>query len=91
MSREIKLSPKYVGAYRALKTLGVPLFVNEDNERLGNFFISAEEPESDAWCDYYSTQPDWVFGVHPAIESTLKQFGLFPEWCNPGCLGVYEV
>lgn len=79
----------YRNAYNALKTLGVPMFERWD--RPERFFISAEETESYLWCNYYSTRSDWVFGVHPAIEATLKRYGLFPEWENPGCLVVCEL
>jgi len=88
MSREMKLNRKYVPAYMALKTLGVPMFTREDQP--GRFFISAEEPESTGWVDYYSTYRDWIFGVNPAVYDTLKQYGLFAEWENPGCLVVCE-
>ena len=90
MSRDFKLNRKYVPAYMALKTLGVPVFVNEDNEKLGNFFINAEEAVSAQWVDWYARNEEWVFGVHPAVEAVLQRFGLFAEWQNPGCLGVYE-
>lgn len=80
---------KYRDAYNALKTLGVPLFERDDQP--GRFFISAEHPESDNWCNYYSQRSDWVFGVHPAVEAVLDQHGLFAEWENPGCLVVCEV
>jgi hypothetical protein len=81
----------YLAAYNALKVLGVPMFTNEDNDRLGNFCISAEEPHSHEWVNYYAEASDWVFGVNPALESVLKRYGLFAEWINPGCLGVYRV
>jgi hypothetical protein len=38
-------------AYEALKKLGVPVYVRDDMD--GRFQISAEESESDQWCDYY--------------------------------------
>ena len=88
MTRDMKLNRKFVPAYMALKTLGVPMFARED--RPGRFLISAEEPESSVWVDYYARHADWIFGVHPAIESTLKRYGLFAEWENPGCLVVCE-
>ena len=80
----------YKQAYQALKVLGVPVFTNEDHDRLGNFSINAETSESHRWCDYYISPPSWVFGVSPELEAVLSQFGLFAEWQNPGCLGVYE-
>lgn len=80
----------YTDAYRALKVLGVPVFTNEDHDKLGNFSINAELPSSAQWCDYYYPGADWVFGVSPELEAVLNQFGLMCEWQNPGCLGVYE-
>lgn len=79
----------YTKAYNVLKIMGVPVFTNEDNDKLGNFFISGEH--GDEWADYYNAPPSWNFGVNPAVEDVLKQFGLFAEWVNPGCLGVYPV
>jgi hypothetical protein len=84
MKRQYKL------AYQALKVMGVPVFTNADNERLGNFFISAEAPRSDEWVDYYMRDDSWAFGVNPAIDNVLGQFDLMCEWVNPGLLGVYE-
>ena len=80
----------YTAAYRALKVMGVPVFANEDHKPLGNFSISAEEPSSAEWCDYYGSPYDWEFGVNPALTAVLAQFDLMCEWQNPGCLGVYE-
>lgn len=80
----------YIAAYRALKVMGVPVFTNEDHAKLGNFSISAEEPSSAQWCDYYAPGHNWVFGVSPELEAVLNQFGLMCEWQNPGCLGVYK-
>ena len=80
----------YKQAYQALKVLGVPVFTNEDHDRLGNFSINAETSEGHRWADYYVSPQSWVFGVSPELEAVLAQFGLFAEWQNPGCLGVYE-
>lgn len=84
------IKPPYVDAYNMLKLLGVPVFVNEDNEDIGNFSIDAEDGESQQWVSYYDAPAGWHFGVHPTVEDVLCQFGLFAEWMNPGCLGVYE-
>ena len=80
----------YKLAYQALKVMGVPVFTNEDHDRLGNFGINAETSESHRWCDYYAPSKYWVFGVSPELETVLAQFGLMCEWVNPGCLAVYE-
>jgi hypothetical protein len=56
-----------------------------------HFGISAEEPESYKWLDYYEGyRMNWNFGVHPDIDATLKKYGLRCEWINPGELGVYK-
>lgn len=78
----------FIKAFNALQKMGVPIYEHADDN--GNFSISSEEPESYLWVDYYSTPPGWIFGVHPAIESKLKEFGLFAEWVNPGRLSVYK-
>ena len=80
----------YRNAYNALKKLGVPVYVREDMD--GRFQISAEEPDSYLWCDYYAyNRYDWDFGVNPQLEAVLKKFGLHSEWINPGELGVYRM
>jgi hypothetical protein len=81
---------KYIKAYNALKKLGVPVYVRDDMD--GRFQISAEDPESYKWADYYEgdSHPNWIFGVNPVIDEVLKKYGLFCEWINPGELGVYE-
>lgn len=77
-------------AYEALKKLGVPVYVRDDMD--GRFQISAEESESDQWCDYYQyMREDWNFGINPKIDEVLKRYGLFSEWINPGELGVYRI
>ena len=80
---------KYIKAFNALTKLGVPVYVRDDMD--GRFQISAEDPESYKWCDYYEgNRSDWVFGVNPQVEGTLAKYGLFSEWINPGELGVYK-
>jgi len=79
----------YIKAYNALKKLGVPVYVRDDMD--GRFQISAEEPDSYKWADYYATyNPGWIFGVNPKIDAVLSKCGLHSEWINPGELGVYE-
>jgi len=80
----------YIKAFNALKKLGVPVYVRDDMD--GRFQISAEEPDSYKWVDYYDgyLQPSWIFGVNPKIDAILSKFGLHAEWINPGELGVYE-
>jgi hypothetical protein len=34
---------------------------------------------------------DWVFGVNPKLDSTLRKHGLFAEWINGGEVGVYKI
>ena len=76
-------------AFNALQKLGVPVYVRDDMD--GRFQISAEEPDSYKWANYYESPPSWVFGVNPQVEGTLAKHGLFSEWINPGELGVYQL
>lgn len=78
-------------AFNELKKMGVPVYERDDMG--GRFQISAEEPESHKWADYYEgggMHPDWIFGVNPKIHSVLRKYDLFAEWINPGELGVYN-
>ncbi len=77
-------------AFNALKKMGVPVYERDDMD--GRFQISAEEPESRKWCDYYdNAHRGWSFGVNTEIDDVLKRYGLFTEWINPGELGVYKL
>jgi len=78
----------YLKAFNALKKIGVPVYEREDMN--GRFQISAEEPDSYKWANYYESPSSWGFGVNPKIDEILRKFGLFAEWINPGELGVYE-
>lgn len=79
----------YRNALNALNKLGVPTYQRSDIE---TFQISAEEPNSYKFCDYYDghNMPDWEFGVSPEIYETLAKYGLHAEWINAGELGVYD-
>jgi hypothetical protein len=85
------MKQKFRLAYNALKKIGVPVYVRDDMD--GRFQISAEDPESYKWVDYYDGHrlPGWNFGVNPKIDEALKKYGLFSEWINPGELGVYQL
>lgn len=78
----------YIKAFNELKSAGAPVFVNEDNDRLGNFSLSAEENDDELWADFYC-QEYGVFGVSMRVERILTSHGLFCEWENPGKLNVY--
>jgi hypothetical protein len=84
---EIK-SP-YLKAFKELQKIGVPVYVRDDMD--GRFQISAEDPDSYKWADYYSENNNWIFGVNPKIDNVLRKFGLYSEWINPGELGVYRI
>ena len=79
----------YIKAFNALKKMGVPVYEHADDD--GNFSISAEEPDSYKWADYY---PDYsVWGgenTNPVLDEALKNHRLYAEWVNPGRLAVYE-
>lgn len=74
----------YAKAFKELKKMGVPAFKNEDG-----WFISAEDNDDEIWADYY--EDDFgEFGVNMKIVNVLRDYGLFPEWVNPGLIGVYK-
>jgi hypothetical protein len=77
-------------AYNALKKLGVPVYEREDLN--GRFNISAEEPNSYQWLDFYEgyRMPNWDFGINPIITEVLNKYGLWAEWQNAGELGIYQ-
>lgn len=79
----------YVKAFNELKKMGVPVYVRDDMD--GRFQISAENPESYKWANYYESPSSWIFGVNPKLEAVLSKHGLFSEWINPGELGVYQL
>jgi hypothetical protein len=89
MSRDYQIDRQYVPAYVALKKMGVPVYVRDDMN--GRFQISAEDPESYKWANYYESPSSWVFGVNPKIDEVLGKYGLFSEWINPGELGVCRI
>ena len=84
------MNKPYNDAYNVLKVMGVPVFTNAGNDKLGNFFIDGEARNSDEWINYHFPPPHWEFGVHPAVDTVLRSFGLMCEWVNPSLLGVYE-
>jgi hypothetical protein len=84
------MKKQYRLAFNALKKLGVPVYERDDMN--GRFQISAEEPDSYKWCDYYSGDHNegWCFGVNPVIDKVLAKYDLHSEWINAGELGVYQ-
>ena len=83
------MKAEFKKAYKKLEALGVPLFERTDHP--DGFFISAEHEGSSQWLNYLEPRKDWGFEkVNPKIREVLEPLGLFAEWENPGCLGVYE-
>tara|TARA_R110000868_G_scaffold114309_7_gene306333 strand:- start:597 stop:854 length:258 start_codon:yes stop_codon:yes gene_type:complete len=83
------MKKSHTKAYNELVKLGVPVYIRDDMD--GRFQISAEEPDSYKWADYYEGDRNegWIFGVNPIIDNVLRKYDLFCEWINPGELGVY--
>ena len=82
-------------AFNALKKLGAPVFERSDLDEHGTFGISAESNYEEIWADYWEVayldnNCGYVFGVNPKIIKTLKKYGLYAEWDNPGSLSVWE-
>lgn len=72
-------------AFNALRDMGVPVYKHLDDD--GNFSIS----ESSEWASYFGGSRDWMFGVHPDVDATLRKYGLYAEWVNPERLAVYKI
>lgn len=77
----------YRNAYNALAKIKVPVYEHADDN--GNFSIDAEHAQAGEFADYYSRNPEWIFGVSPKVEAVLKKYRLHAEWVNPGRLAVY--
>ena len=80
----------FIKAFNELKKLGCPGFERSDYE--GRFMISAEDPESYKWADYYAYADGRWKGENtsPKLEEIMKKHGLYCEWENAGCLIVWE-
>ena len=78
---------KFKRAVTALKKLNIPVF-----ERDGKVFVSAEDPVSYKWVNYYADSRIWGGElVNPKLRELLEKYGLYLEWQNPGCLSIYEI
>jgi len=82
-------------AYNDLKKLGVPMYIHQGETY--HFLISAEENYDTTWADYYAMTDGVLyyddlddFGVNEKINAVLDKHGLYCEWINAGCLGVYD-
>lgn len=80
---------RFEDAFNALKVMGVPVYVHPD-DRAPRFSIDAEDADAAEWVSMYHGYPDWIFGVHPAVQSLLNRFELFAECVNAGRLSVYD-
>lgn len=78
--------------YRRLHAMGCPVFERADTGGRGQaaFAISAEEPDSWLWLDYYGEYRDGCVWVSPDLESRVEAAGYYVEWENPGCALVVE-
>ena len=84
----------YIKAYNELKKMGVPVFVHSDDNRHGNFSISAEENDSELWVNYYAGCGSFDFwhgdNINPKLTEVLDDYRLYAEWNNPGSLSVFQ-
>jgi hypothetical protein len=74
-------------AFEELQKIGAPVKMRD-----GEMIISAEQNDTEMWADYYASGCYGLddFGVSEKINKILQARGLFAEWMNPGCLGVFE-
>jgi len=81
----------YRKAFNELKKLGVFVYIHPDDEE--RFDISAEEPNSDEWVNYYSDirPSNWDFGINPIIDEILTKHNLYCEWVNPAHVRIYDL
>ena len=80
----------FIKAFNELKKMGVPVYERDDMD--GRFQISAEDPESYKWVNYWAmNRDDWEFGVNPELNKALEKFGFYCEWINPGELAVCKL
>lgn len=76
-------------AFNKLKGMGVP--VVEFDHYSGHFQISSEESNADEWLDYYSMNPNWLFGINTTITDLLEEYGLFAEWADAAIACVHDI
>ena len=86
-----KPNAKLLAGFNELKALGVPMFHHEASGGYAEeFIISAEEPNSPEWLDYYNESNFWGGEmINPQVEAIAKKHGLYIEWQNAGIAKLY--
>lgn len=52
-------------------------------------FIKVNGETGDYRINYWSENPEYVFGIHPDLDALVTENGWFFEWQDPGTLMCY--
>ena len=85
--KEEGMAPHAIDAFLKLQSMGCPVKTWYDGDR-GHFWISAEEPESGEWLDYWSTS---LICGSDVLNDVLSYYGLYFEWQNSAVACVYNI
>ena len=77
-----------MGLYKALKDMGAPVILRPEDDGDGVFVLSAEDNYDRVWADYWDHYFG-VFGVAGDVYNLARNYGMHPEWINPGCVGFH--
>jgi len=74
-------------AVTEVEALGFHTFFHDEGE-----FIKVSAENGDDAADYYGEfhNTDGLPWINPELEAIATKYGMFWEWCNPGCIALYE-
>lgn len=76
-------------AFNQLKAIGAPVIEGGWNGEDDTFRISAEDNSNRIWASYWD-QSYGQFGISKDIVQILEDNDIWPEWINPGVIGVFS-
>lgn len=84
------MSPNREEMMEILKDHGVDVLgtSEEFDGSVGGIWINGEG--DDYRINYWSENPDFVFGIHPSLDVVADEFGWFFEWHDAGTLMCWE-
>lgn len=83
---EEEMESHAVDAFLKLQSMGCPVRTWYEGDR-GHFWISAEEPESSEWLDYWNMK---LMCGSEILNDVLEHHGLYFEWQNSAVACVYN-